>query len=1022
MLPGAEFTELMDDALLVVSPAGAVEAANAAAGHLLGVSRAELVGRDLAGLLPDPALAHACRSPDETRLSIDGGPGVRLAARVIPRPEGAWVVLRPEPAPLVAPDLQSNQRLRTLLSHAPVVMFACDARGVLVVNEPHGLSSLRPDPGDAVGRTIFDAYGDIPWVVDAARRALAGESLSAVGDLRGVLYEAHYSPLRSDGGEVLGFIGVAIDVTEREQTIERYASQQAVFKYVLANVPQAIFWKDRESRYLGCNQHFLKRTRLTSPDEVIGKTDYDICASREEADHFRRMDRQVMRDGVPILNVEEPMRMLDGTDTYLLTSKVPIRDDRGEVTGLLGIYVDITERKHMELELQAAKEAADAALRAKSEFLTTISHELRTPLALILGPLESLLADVDEPLGERTRAALTRMWRNASRLGRLVDDILDYQKLEAGKLHPAWEPVDVRDLVEDIVLDAEPAAQAAGLTLRYALASDLGTVPLDRRMFEKILLNLLGNALKFTPAGGSVTVELARGDGPRLRLLVRDTGPGIAPDEHERVFQRFEQLDSSITRKHEGTGLGLAIVREFTQELGGTVELHSALGQGACFVVDLPIDADRLVGLAPAGERVSAGQAPFAVVPAEASPEPAPELPRLLVAEDNPDMRAYIAALLGHDYAVELTANGRDALHAARARRPDVILADVMMPEMDGYELVTRLKRDDDLRDVPVVLLSAKASREETARGLDVGADDYLPKPFAPVELRSRVRAALRLHRTHLEVVRQKQALEEALRALEDAQDQLVQSSKMAAVGALVAGLSHELNNPVAVIRMSAQMLLRRSPRDPFMRRALERIERHSQRCAALVEALLAYTRRRPPSAERCELGQVLRWLVELVRPEADERGIRLVAAFGGGSLPALVVHRPSLESALLNVFGNAADATGPGGAIEILARAAAGTDGREGVEIVIRDSGVGIAAHDLPHVFEPFYTTKPPGKGTGLGLSMAQKFVRSHGGTIRIDSEVGRGTAVRMWLPLLPPEPPALDGVVPPRVAQEAP
>ncbi|WP_100793277.1 ATP-binding protein [Nannocystis exedens] len=1022
MLPGAEFTELMDDALLVVSPAGAVEAANAAAERLLGASREALVGRDLAALLPDSTLDQACRGTDEARFSLDDGRGARLAAHVVPRPEGAWVVLRPEPAPLVAPDLQSDEHLRTLLSHAPVVLFACDARGILTLNEAHGLRPLRPNPGNDVGRSIFEAYADIPWVVDAARRALAGESLSMVGDLRGVVYEAHYSPLRVGGsGELCGFIGVALDVTERERTIERYASQQAVFKYVLANLPQGIFWKDRECRYLGCNQHFLQRLRLTSPDELIGKTDYDICASREEADFFRTMDRKVLGDGVPILNIEEPMRMFDGTDTYLLTSKVPIRDDQGEVSGLLGIYVDITERKRMELELQRAKEAADAALRAKSEFLTTISHELRTPLALLLGPLESLL-DGDAPLGEPVRGALTRMWRNASRLGRLVDDILDYQKLEAGKLRPTWEPVAVRDLVEGIVLDAEPAAQAAGIDLRHELADDLGAVPLDRRMFEKILLNLLGNALKFTPAGGAVTVALARRDRARLRLTVRDTGPGIAPEEHERVFQRFEQLDSSITRKHEGTGLGLAIVREFAEELGGVVELHSALGEGASFVVDLPIDADRLVDLEAVPQPNAARPGRFDVLADDARPEPRPDLPRLLVADDNPDMRAYIAAVLGNDYAVELTANGALALQAARARRPDVILADVMMPEMDGYELVTRLKRDDDLRDVPVVLLSAKASREETARGLDVGADDYLPKPFAAVELRSRVRAALRLHRTHLEVVRQKQALEQALQALQDAQDQLVQSSKMAAVGALVAGLSHELNNPVAVIRMSAQMLLRRSPRDPFIRRALERIERHSQRCAALVDALLAYTRRRPPGAERCELDQVLRWLLELVRPEADERGIRLVAGFAGDSLPALVVHRPSLESALLNVFGNAADATGPGGVIEIQARSAPDSDGRAGAEIVIRDTGVGIAAADLPRVFEPFYTTKPPGKGTGLGLSMAQKFVRAHGGTIRIDSELGRGTAVRMWLPLLPPDAAAAEGRAPASLAPQAP
>lgn len=241
----------------------------------------------------------------------------------------------------------------------------------------------------------------------------------------------------------------------------------------------------------------------------------------------------------------------------------------------------------------------------------------------------------------------------------------------------------------------------------------------------------------------------------------------------------------------------------------------------------------------------------------------------------------------------------------------------------------------------------------------------------------------------------------------------------MAAVGTLVAGLSHELNNPVAIIRMSAQMLLRRGSRDPFVRRTIERIERHSQRCAALVEALLLYSRRRPQVAERCELGAVLSWLVELVRPEAGERGIRLLTDFNPEDLPALIVHRPALESALLNVFSNAADATSRGGTIEVHARASPDDDGRDGVEVIVRDTGVGIAPQALPHVFEPFYTTKDPGKGTGLGLSMTHEFVHAHGGTIHIDSELGRGTAVRIWLPLAPVDPPAAPE---PRLAEEAP
>ncbi|WAS91182.1 ATP-binding protein [Nannocystis punicea] len=1024
MIPGTELAELLDDGLLVVSHAGEVRAANPAAERVLGAERAALIGRDLATLLPGApagALHEACAGDHERSLHASNRHGFGMAVRVVPRAADTWVFLRGD-VELAPPPIPDTDIVRTILDHAPVVLFASDAEGIITLSEGHGLSLLGRAPGTNVGRSYVDAYRDVPWILDSMRKSLAGEPVTIVGDLRGRVFDVHYSPVRGPVGEVTGVLGVALDVTERERAMEKLASQQSVLKYLLANVPQAIFWKDRQRRFLGCNQKFLEHTGLTDESQLLGKTDHDIWDSREEADFFRLMDERVMSTGVPIMDIEEPLRRPDGRQTFILTSKVPIRDEAGEVTGLLGIYVDITERKRIELEIQRAKEAADAALRAKSEFLTVMSHELRTPLTLILGPLEALLADPAEPLGDGTRASLSRMWRNASRLGRLVDDILDYQKLEAGKMRVVWEPVDVHDLVEGIVLDAEPAAHSAGLTLRHRLAPAVRTVPLDRRMFEKIVLNLLGNALKFTPAGGTVTVSLARhGDG-HMRLAVEDTGPGIAPEEHERVFQRFQQLDSSISRKHEGTGLGLAIVREFAEAMGGSVHLCSELGAGACFVVDLPIDADRLALLGPPHERPTRPPPPPGpgVVPTAPPSSPAPGRPRVIVAEDNADMRAYIASVLRVDHDIVLTANGAEALAAARERRPDVIVSDIMMPEMDGYELVTRLKRDPDLRDIPVVVLSAKASREETVRGLEVGADDYLPKPFAPAELRARVGAALRLHRVHLEVVAQKHELEQTLRILKDTQDQLVQSSKMAAVGTLVAGLSHELNNPVAIIRMSAQMLLRRGSRDPFVRRTLERIERHSQRCAGLVEALLAYSRRRPQVAERCELGQVLTWLLELARPEAAERGIRLVADFAPDHLPALVVHRPALESALLNVIGNAADATSRGGIIEVHARAAAGEDDVDGAEILIRDSGVGIAPQALPHVFEPFYTTKAPGKGTGLGLPMTQKFVQAHGGSIHVDSELGRGTTVRLWLPLLPPEPP--EPTEPARLTEEVP
>jgi signal transduction histidine kinase len=354
-------------------------------------------------------------------------------------------------------------------------------------------------------------------------------------------------------------------------------------------------------------------------------------------------------------------------------------------------------------------------------------------------------------------------------------------------------------------------------------------------------------------------------------------------------------------------------------------------------------------------------------------------------------MREYLCQIIAEEYLVETAENGAEAWQMARTRTPDAIVSDVMMPEMDGYELVARLKADAQLRKIPVILLTAKASREEIVEGLRSGADDYLGKPFLPAELKARLGSVLRLYRMQWD-------LEATLKALRDTQEQLIHTAKMGAVGTLIAGLSHELNNPLSAILMNVQALAQASSADEaLVQRVSRAIETQTRRCACLVSALLDFSRKRPSAREPISPAALFGRISEFCEPMARQRDIRLRFQ---GDAKRLHVCVQEVETALLNLITNAMAATPAGG--EILVKAEERTRAhRDGVEISVVDTGSGIADDVLPRIFDPFFTTKPPGQGTGLGLSLTRKIVDDHGGSIRVESRKDCGTRVEMWLPV---------------------
>jgi PAS domain S-box-containing protein len=430
--------------------------------------------------------------------------------------------------------------------------------------------------------------------------------------------------------------------------------------------------------------------------------------------------------------------------------------------------------------LEAERRRAEALAevdRAKTAFFSNVSHEFRTPLTLMLGPLEDVLASSRGTLPDDVASTLRLVHRNGLRLLRLVNTLLEFSRIEAGRVEANYEPTDLVALTAELASGFRSAIERAGLRLALDCEPLGAPAYVDREMWEKIVLNLLSNAFKFTFEGGIGVSLRSRGD--RIELAVEDTGVGIPPDALPKVFERFQRVVHDRARTHEGTGIGLALVDELARLHGGEVGVASVVGRGSKFTVSIPagkehLPADRIKaprrlastssGVLPFLEEAlrwlpdteaSDGEPPSGVFPYQsrsaASNAGAARPARILVADDNADMRDYLRRLLSSSWAVEAVEDGRRALERIAADPPDLVLTDVMMSELDGMGLLAALRADESTRTLPVILLSARAGNESRIEGLDAGADDYIFKPFNARELVARVGSQLAIARVRRE-------------------------------------------------------------------------------------------------------------------------------------------------------------------------------------------------------------------------------------------------------------------------------
>jgi PAS domain S-box-containing protein len=475
-----------------------------------------------------------------------------------------------------------------------------------------------------------------------------------------------------------------------------------------------------------------------------------------------------------------------GKETIIIdASLMPVKNEQGQVVFITAEGRDITEKKAQEREIFRQREELAKLDEMKTQFFANISHEFRTPLTLMMGPLEDAMAD-PQGLSPANREGLELAHRNSLRLLKLVNTLLDFSRIEAGRIQASYEPTDLSAFTAELASVFRSAIERAGMRLIINCPALPELVFVDREMWEKVVLNLLSNAFKFT-FDGEIEISV-RPAGSTVEMTVRDTGTGIPAPELPKLFERFHRVENARGRSYEGSGIGLALVRELVRLHAGSVRVESEVDRGTTFTVTLPLGKDHLPAdhVGRARTLASTGLSGEAYVqealrwlpePRDAAPDgqlPTPssrsnslepsgrerEQPsRILLADDNADMREYVQRLLREQYDVVAVADGEAALKSARERRPDLILSDIMMPRIDGFALLRTARADQDLKGIPVILLSARAGEGARVEGLDAGADDYLVKPFSARELLARVGSHLAIARLRCEATERERKL-----------------------------------------------------------------------------------------------------------------------------------------------------------------------------------------------------------------------------------------------------------------------
>jgi len=669
---------------------------------------------------------------------------------------------------------------------------------------------------------------------------------------------------------------------------------------------------------------------------------------------------------------------------------------------------------------------------AKTHFFANISHELRTPLTIMLGISERLKHLLEKQNDPKMIEMTQMLEQNGLRLLKLIDDLLDLVRFDTGHTDINQQPTAMGAHLDGLLRSLRHLAEQDRVTLLWDCTSEHERILLDRDKFDKILLNLVINAIKFTPSRGTIEVKL-NVTGNEVVMTVEDSGVGIPPEVLPRIFERFWQVDTSSTRKFQGAGIGLALVRSLSQAMEGTVSVESKVGQGTTFKVTFPVesagievetveesvlghggkiaDLHRRAAMAIPGKiqsktsnnpptptgRVSIGSPMIGSRPSTARP-------LVLIADDEPDIRRFLRMQL-EDVDVIEAADGAEALELAKQHQPQLVLLDQMMPEMDGIEACTRIRENHTTRGTAIIILTARADEQTKLNALQAGANDFLTKPFSTAELSLRLDNQLAMARIRREMADLNVELQAAIEQIKESEVIMVRNEKLSSLGRMSAGIIHEINNPLnyATAGLHALETFTRSlpddDKDDFQD-ILKDIREGVERVSQIVIDLRQFTREDQGLTGDADLTKVMASAKRMV---SHQVGQQIKFNLTAPSQAPIKGNGNQLVQVFVNLFQNSIDA--------IIERPAdpAPEQGRiditidpmgEGWQIFLKDNGVGIPPENMQKIFDPFFTSKDVGKGMGLGLSITHQILQAHGAVVEVDSRPGAYTSFRMTFP----------------------